>query len=211
MKRNYSEPPLLPRAAKRRRSRALLAVLAILAAGLVVLIGWTLLLPAEELSTEEAQQQLQAVAPVEEDTLGTEAGAAVNTEVNEGVGATAAADATGTGSGTASPALPLGLESLRQSGEYRRAETLESWRLLSDASCADYALAVLEDVHRQGYELVQAGFMDLKGESWGCVLTGSNGESLSVMLMPQHPFSPRSDANLLAVNILHYLEPEGLT
>ncbi|MDR1089082.1 MAG: hypothetical protein LBL23_07420 [Coriobacteriales bacterium] len=109
------------------------------------------------------------------------------------------------------PVAPLQLDGFRQSGEYERAQTLESWRLVSDASCADYALGVLEDIHRQGFELVHAGFMDLSGESWGCVFTGSSGEAVSVMLLPERPFSPRSDANPLVVNILHYFAREGLT
>ena len=109
----------------------------------------------------------------------------------------------------ASPELPLRLSDSDHAVEYRRAETLESWRLLSDESCADYALTILEDIHAQGFELVEAGFMDVSGESWGCVFMGSNGESLSIMLVPERPFSSRSEANLLVVNILHYLEQES--
>lgn len=107
------------------------------------------------------------------------------------------------------PALPLQVPGIEQAvSGYQRVETLESWKLLSDSSCADYALAVLETLHAQDLELEQAGFMDVSGECWGCVFTGSDGEALSITLIPERPFSPRSDSNLLVVNVLHYLEPE---
>ncbi len=106
------------------------------------------------------------------------------------------------------PDLPLQLSVSSQVNRYHRADTLESWKILSEKSCADFALIVLEAIHAQKGELLQAGFMDLSGECWGCVFT-ENGNSISVMLMPEHPFSPRSEDNLLVVSILHYLEQEG--
>ena len=105
-------------------------------------------------------------------------------------------------------ALPIVFADSGRIDEYRRAETLESWKLISELPCSDYALSVLESISSQGFELVEAGFMDLSGECWGCVFSGANGESLSVILMPERPFSPRSDTNRLVVNILHYLQPE---
>lgn len=102
--------------------------------------------------------------------------------------------------------LPLQLAGCAQVNEYQRTDTLESWRLLSNETCADFALLVLNALQEQEVELVQAGFMDISGESWGCVYIDSNGESLSVTLMPQSPFSPRSNSNVLAVTVIHYLQ-----
>lgn len=109
------------------------------------------------------------------------------------------------------PELPVQLLDLDFAfgSEYHQAESLESWKIIREESCADYALKVLEGIHSQGLELVQAGFMDLQGECWGCVFIGSNGESMQITLMPERPFSPRSEANLLVVNVLHYFEQEG--
>ena len=106
--------------------------------------------------------------------------------------------------------LPLRLSDFESGGEYQCSETLESWRFLSSASCTDVAIGILEEIHEQQFELLEAGYMDLSGECWGCVFIGSEGESLSVMLIPERPFSSRSDANLLVVNVLHFKEVEGL-
>ncbi|MCL2807712.1 MAG: hypothetical protein FWD27_06100 [Coriobacteriia bacterium] len=106
---------------------------------------------------------------------------------------------------------PFPFAQVERVDEYRHAETLESWRLISELSCSDYALAVLEYLHSQGLELLEAGYMDLSGQSWGCVFKGANNESFSVILMPERPLSPRSDTNRLVVNILHYLQPEDFS
>jgi len=109
-------------------------------------------------------------------------------------------------------AAPLPFE-LAEAGwvhEYQRGETLESWKFISELPCADYAINVIESIQSEGLELIEAGYMDLSGECWGCVFIGANNESLMVILLPERPFSPRSDTNKLAVNIIHYLQPEEL-
>ncbi len=105
---------------------------------------------------------------------------------------------------------PLPLAAFEQVSEYQRSATVESWRLVTSESCADYALRVLESLQAQDVELLEAGFMDLSGENWGCVFKGANDESFSIVLMPERPFSPRSETNLLVVNVLHYLVPEDV-
>jgi hypothetical protein len=105
---------------------------------------------------------------------------------------------------------PLPLEPFERVEKSWHAETLESWKLLSDLSCADYARKVLASIQEQNFELVEAGFMDLSGECWGCVFKGAQGEALSVLLMPLHLFSPRSESNVLTVTVLHYLAYEEI-
>ena len=106
--------------------------------------------------------------------------------------------------------LPFELAEFEYIEEYRHFPTLDSWKLSSDLACAEYAMALLESLQSQGFELIEAGYMDLSGECWGCVLRSADGESLSVMLIPERPFSPRSSANRLVVTILRYLQPQGI-
>jgi len=116
----------------------------------------------------------------------------------------------GSMSAIATAELPFKLTESGRVEEYRRYKTLESWKLTSELSCSEYAQGVLRSLQSQNLELIEAGYMDLSGECWGCVFIGANNESLSVMLLPERPFSPRSDNNRLVVNILHYLQPEGM-
>lgn len=109
------------------------------------------------------------------------------------------------------PSLPFTLSDTTAITNYQCSQTLESWQLLSSKSCADYALSVLEDLRTQDLELVKAGFMDISGESWGCVFIGAQGQSLAVTLIPERPFSSRSDKNLLVVSMLHYFESVEFT
>lgn len=114
--------------------------------------------------------------------------------------------------GSLAPAtsLPLPLSSEWQvvSVAYTSAETLESWRVVSDESCRAAALTVLESVRAAGYELVQAGYLDVSGESWGCVFVDDTGGSVTVTLLPERPFNVRSDENGLVLTIIRYLSPE---
>lgn len=158
---------------------------ALLIAAILVVVGvvsWTLLSPDADTNTNTPQQK-----------------------VSEG---------TVVGGGSAepqmriAPELPIQLLDFASGSEYHHAESLESWKIIREESCADYALKVLESIQSQGLGLVQAGFMDLHGECWGCVFIGSSGESMQITLMPKRPFSPRSEANPLVVNVLHYFEQE---
>jgi len=110
--------------------------------------------------------------------------------------------------GIAIAPLPFAFADSGQVSSYRRGETLESWSLVSERSCLSYAQSVLESIQLQELKLHEAGFMDLSGECWGCVFSGANDESLMVVLMPERPFSPRSESNRLVVNIIHYLQPD---
>jgi len=113
-----------------------------------------------------------------------------------------------------SSAVPVpfsGLEGFGRVNEYQQTQTLESWRIVSEQSCSTYASEALAAIQSQNLELVEAGYMDLSGESWGCVLRGADNESFLITLIPEHPFSPRSDTNRLVVNILYYLQPKDIS
>lgn len=169
------------------KSSLLLLGFAVSALALMVALSVSLLAPSQNES-----EQGPAIEPSLATTTATDDSAESNT------------------SELSAPELPLELTIVAEQSEYHAAETLERWRLLSDATCADYALAVLESIHAQDLELVQAGFMDVSGESWGCVFIGNTGESLAITLIPENPFSSRSESNQLVVSILRYLEVEGL-
>lgn len=108
------------------------------------------------------------------------------------------------------PPVPLDVGNYTGAYEYQAAQTLESWQLTTTEECASYALSVLESIKVQNLELVEAGFLDVSGQSWGCVVVGPEGESLQVTLIPERPFSSRSDENPLVVRVLRYGEVEGL-
>ncbi len=106
--------------------------------------------------------------------------------------------------------FPLRLLGFTPQSNYQRQQTLESWHFTSEAACVDIATRVLETLRAGQFKLVQAGFMDVSGESWGCVFTGAQGESCAITLVPEHPFSPRSSDNGLVVSFIHYLPGEVL-
>lgn len=110
----------------------------------------------------------------------------------------------------ATTAVPFALAGFEYNQEYHRFSTLERWKYQSDLACAEYARALLGSLRSQGLELVEAGYMDLSGECWSCILTDANNAVITVTLIPERPFSPRSSTNCLVVTVLRYLQPQGL-
>lgn len=133
------------------------------------------------------------------------------TQQSQDSASTPAQDVSAARVSTIAPAMPVELPGSKQHGTYYRAETLESWQYLREESCKAYAITVLEQVHAAQYEFIQAGFLDLSGQSWGCVFTDEGGSSISITLLPERPFSSRSNDNRLVVNVIRYLEIEGLS
>jgi hypothetical protein len=93
---------------------------------------------------------------------------------------------------------------------YNRGEATESWQFTSSLDCADYARASLLSLQASGARLEHAGYLDLSGEAWGCVVQDAQDRSLSVILLPEQAFAPRSAQNLLKVTVMRYLEPKGV-
>jgi hypothetical protein len=139
-----------------------------------------------------------------------------------GLGAAAVTDLEGAdaqvdGSKTASidsvngvPAVPIALPLEGQPPEYSRGTATESWQFISSSSCADYARVTLLSLRDSGARLVEAGYLDLLGASWGCVAQDDQDRSLSVILLPEDAFAAYGEQNRLKVTVLHYLEPKGL-
>ncbi|MDR3136871.1 MAG: hypothetical protein LBU07_05630 [Coriobacteriales bacterium] len=108
------------------------------------------------------------------------------------------------------PSLPLNLPLQQMPVLYTRGTALESWQFTSSVSCADYARMTLLSLQASGARLIEAGYLDLIGECWGCVIQDNLSRSFNITLMPQEVFKSRSDANQLLVTVIHYLEPLGV-
>jgi hypothetical protein len=53
-----------------------------------------------------------------------------------------------------------------------------------------------------GFELVEAGYMDLLGQAWGCTVQGGQGESLVIALRPAVAGAARCSSNPLQATII---------
>jgi hypothetical protein len=57
-------------------------------------------------------------------------------------------------------------------------------------------------------ELVEAGYLDLFGEAWGCALEDNGEASFTIILIPEQPFSQRSASNLLRMTMIRTAVPQ---
>jgi hypothetical protein len=56
--------------------------------------------------------------------------------------------------------------------------------------------------------LVEAGYLDLSGEAWGCTLEDDGEASLIITLIPEKPFRQRSAANPLRMTLIRTAVPQ---
>jgi hypothetical protein len=75
--------------------------------------------------------------------------------------------------------LPKGTGGLHFCRDYNT----ELWRGASEAACADYARQLLLLLKDAGLELVQAGYLDLFGRSWGCVVKAADGTAYTLSVV----------------------------
>jgi hypothetical protein len=106
------------------------------------------------------------------------------------------------------PSCPVPLPKASSSANYTRTSNIETWKLTSDLSCASYAQTVLQILQPTGTELIHAGYLDLSGQCWGCVIRTADDESIIISLLPQSIFSDRNESNPLEVTVIRMLAPE---
>ncbi|MDR0347244.1 MAG: hypothetical protein LBH56_02590 [Coriobacteriales bacterium] len=106
------------------------------------------------------------------------------------------------------PPVPLP-PSLRPHG-YTRGTNIETWKARGEASCKDVAKELLLELQRSGMKLVEAGYLDLYGEAWGCTLDERGEASLVIMLIPEKPLALRSETNQLCVTVIRTSLPPQL-
>jgi len=58
---------------------------------------------------------------------------------------------------------------------YRRGVNIESWSTQAEVSCQEYARPLLYALSDAGTNLVEAGYLDLFGNVWGCVAQSESG------------------------------------
>jgi hypothetical protein len=90
---------------------------------------------------------------------------------------------------------------------YNRATASESWRLRNGSGCREAAQELLYNLRAQGCELVQAGYLDLSGEAWGCSVQEGGGAVWTLTLMPQVPLAERSATNQLNLVATRFMAP----
>ncbi|MDR1013578.1 MAG: hypothetical protein LBL86_01175 [Coriobacteriales bacterium] len=95
-------------------------------------------------------------------------------------------------------ALPA---SLRPRG-YEKGTYVETWRAVSDGSCREVARELLLRLRESGMELVEADYLDLFGEAWGCVLRDHGEASLSITLVPERLLRERDGSNPLRMTLV---------
>ncbi|MDR1082824.1 MAG: hypothetical protein LBL27_03025, partial [Coriobacteriales bacterium] len=97
--------------------------------------------------------------------------------------------------------------SLRPRGYEKRRHT-ETWKAVSDDSCAEVARELLIKLRDSGMTLVKADYLDLFGEAWGCTLEERGEASITITLVPEQPFGQRSTSNPLCMTLIRTAVPE---
>jgi hypothetical protein len=105
---------------------------------------------------------------------------------------------------------PFSLPPSLQPQGYEAGRYVESWRAVSDEPCRDVAKDLLTELRSSGFELVEAGYLDLFGEAWGCTLKGDGAASLTITLIPARPLQRRSADNPLQMVLVWAAMPQQL-
>ena len=95
---------------------------------------------------------------------------------------------------------------------YQRGVTIETWTAQAQASCQEYARALLYSLYDAGVTLVEAGYLDLFGNNWGCVLQSETEGSIIVTLRAQQSRASdtldTANATLLDITVIRILPLE---
>jgi hypothetical protein len=112
----------------------------------------------------------------------------------------------GVGVFTQSP--PFVLPASLQPRAYEKGNSIETWEAVSEGSCRDVARDLLLRLRDSGMKLVEAGYLDLFGEAWGCALEDNGEASLTIVLVPEEPFKQRGASNLLRMIMIRTAVPQ---
>jgi len=87
----------------------------------------------------------------------------------------------------------------------------ESWHGYSIQECREAAKGLLQALEEDGYVLVQAGFLDLSREAWGCVVQAWDQSAFIITLIPENrqvSGNPSYSGNTLRITVVHIRVPE---
>jgi len=112
-------------------------------------------------------------------------------------------------SADALPASPLDLSAFCQNVGYQQRGSNRCWQAQSDLSCDAAATLILRQLRSAGWQLESAGYLDLFGAAWGCLVSRpENGEVLMISLLQAQQYAPASLENPLIVR-LNYLSRDS--
>jgi hypothetical protein len=103
---------------------------------------------------------------------------------------------------------PFSLPASLRPESYEQGENIESWWAFSEGSCKDVARDLLLQLRESEMKLVEAGYLDLFGEAWGCTLEDGGEASITIILMPKEPFRQRSTSNPLRMTLIRTPVPQ---
>ena len=111
---------------------------------------------------------------------------------------------------TSTPECPIDLPLPHEYVTYHRGQNIEVWNTQASAACDEYACDVLWALYDAGAELVEAGFLDLFGNNWGCVVQSDALGVLTVTLQTAQPSSGTASSarTVLLVTIVRTFVPE---
>jgi len=98
---------------------------------------------------------------------------------------------------------------------YRHGVYTEAWSTQSESSIQEYARDILYVLYEMGTVLVEAGYLDLFGNNWGCVAQSERIGVLTLTIKVTRSTAPTfsgfpgsSNTNILEVSIVRTLPPE---
>jgi hypothetical protein len=109
------------------------------------------------------------------------------------------------------PECPLDLPLPHAQVAYRRTDTTEIWTTQSSMSCAAYAHDLLLVLYDARAELFEAGYLDLRGNYWGCVTQSNALGALNITLGPERSSVSRlsqAEGEFLAVTVVRMRVPQ---
>jgi len=89
---------------------------------------------------------------------------------------------------------PLCLPKPHSAVQYRHGVRIETWKTTAPARLQDYAQETLYALRDDGFELTEAGYLDLFGNNWGCVAHSEKVGVLTVTISASASFEATSQA-----------------
>jgi len=84
--------------------------------------------------------------------------------------------------GASDTSCPLDLPSMHGPISYQREAYVETWKAQAEASLPDYVTKLLYYLRDSGIEVVSGGYLDLFGNTWGCVVRLADTKVVTVTI-----------------------------
>ncbi|MDR2108982.1 MAG: hypothetical protein LBP28_05955 [Coriobacteriales bacterium] len=179
--------------------------------------------PTDGVSPPAAQSTLEETGPfgssaADADVIGS--GLGVRGAGTDGAVATGSAEANATSAdagGAAAPSsadnssevfsgCPLPLPEQTNGVSYQQLAHTQVWKAFTPLSCREYARLLLLALRGSPLQLADAGYLDMAGNAWGCVLSDAAGGSYIATLQT---LREADDQALTTVSVVRILIPEG--